>query len=182
MKTKLFLATLALTQLAATALHAGTLNFDFSFTGNLGTVTGEIFGLEDNTNSQDPTDIQLFSLPNQFPLTTPFDLGTGGSYAANNVGFGFSVSDGQIIDGQWTYFQVVTDPVYNALDVAFDVPDADFVVEYNSDQTGLVEDAANSITFTQDNSSSAPEPATLLLGGLALGVMSGFRALSKRAS
>jgi hypothetical protein len=38
-------------------------NFDFTFTGSLGTVTGEIIGLTNNTADQKATEVEIFTEP-----------------------------------------------------------------------------------------------------------------------
>ena len=66
--------------LAAPASHAGTLDFMFSFTGTVppgtvaGTVTGEIFGLMDNTADQKATNVVVDSYPAGLGGTPPLGL------------------------------------------------------------------------------------------------------------
>jgi hypothetical protein len=91
-KRSLFLLT-AVLGIAATGTAARADNFDFSFTGNNGTVTGEIFGLTNNgVSNQHATDIVIDSAPSAFALATPIDLFPLSSDIANN----FTESNGQI--------------------------------------------------------------------------------------
>jgi hypothetical protein len=99
---------------APLASHAGTLNFDFSFTGagpgaEPGTVTGEIFGLTDNATSS-PTDVVIFSAPDFVgPLpSTPWDIYTvaGHQFGSNGLSDNFTVANGVITGTNFGFFGV----------------------------------------------------------------------------
>jgi hypothetical protein len=89
--------------------HAG-LNFDFSFNdviGNTGgTVTGEIFGLTDDTTNEAATDLVIYSYPaGQSLPSAPWDIFNAPGYT---VFFNdFTVSDGQITAAE--FYVVNTD-------------------------------------------------------------------------
>jgi hypothetical protein len=90
---------LALSFVLASGTAHAALDFDFSFTnstGNVsGTVTGEIFGLADNTSNEAATDIVIDSYPSGlgFP-STPWDVfNMSGITVVTNS---FTVSGGEI--------------------------------------------------------------------------------------
>lgn len=157
--------------------HAG-LNFDFSFTNtkgyDSGTVTGEIFGLTDNSTSA-ATDVVIDSYPTALLLPgTPWDI-------FNTTGF-------TLVDNENSF--TVADGVVTAAD--FYIQDGSVVFLLNgyaaesalSDASGK-NDVVNGrgfpgITFTAASSSTnAPEPASiaLLLSGLF-----GLRLIRRRPS
>jgi hypothetical protein len=146
--------------LASGTAHAG-LNFDFSFTGTAGiagTVTGEIFGLTDNSTSA-PTDVVIDSYPAGITLPgTPWDI-------FNAAGFILGVDRFTVSGGQITAANLqLENPGLNE----------DLVLNscgFNQLQGTNLLSVVNSngfsgITFT--SSTSAPEPASiaLLLSGL----------------
>ena len=66
--------------LALASPPSQALTFNFSFTGELtpgggrGTVTGTIFGLQDNMTNQQATDVVINSAPHDFPITFPLEV------------------------------------------------------------------------------------------------------------
>jgi hypothetical protein len=160
---------------------AQLLNFDFSFTGNLGssttkgTVTGEIIGLTNNGTST-PSDIILTSIPLGFSINVP------PSYSLKNNGWNLSG------DAEGASFTVTNGVITSATDyeaslaahngyLSFDVPLVVNNVELgplNGFQYGspYVSNTAGfqGVTYTII---SAPEPASwslAVVGALALAV------------
>ena len=164
----------------ALASQAKALDFDFSFSAdpNLavspgvnipGTVTGRIFGLQDNTDGQQATDVEIFSYPvgiQDLP-GTPFSVP---DYAAflngflHNPNIGISQNDFDVQNGQITfaifqifggYFDMNVQGRFNSM------------VSPDSETRAQNLGGFNAITFA-----SAPEPATwglMLLGFGGLG-------------
>ena len=99
--------------------HAA-LNFDFSFSnaiGNVsGSVTGEIFGLADNTSGQAATDIEVDSYPTGLTglPSAPFDAFT--VPGTNIVSNSFTVSGGQITAASFDTSFIAFSRVLLALD------------------------------------------------------------------
>jgi len=149
---------------ASLPAHAG-LNFDFSITNTLGnvsgTVTGEIFGLSDNTADQAATDIEILTYPTGITglPAAPFDI------------FGFPNTT--ITSNEFT----VSGGVITAMDFVDYYPhaigqlDLDYNGLYflsNSSVTGYVTTVQSGFTITPASTSDLPEPASivLLLSGL----------------
>jgi hypothetical protein len=106
-----------------TASHAGPLDFTFSFTGTappgnvLGTVTGEIFGLTDNTANQAATNVVVDSAPTALGLpASPLPLTIFTDDNPNS----FTVMNGEI-----------TDAAFQAIDSSFT-----FILEINARGVG----------------------------------------------
>jgi hypothetical protein len=98
---------LALVLLGAGSARADSLNFYFSFTDNVsgiygspyatGTVTGEVFGLQDNAISS-ATDVVIFSSPQNsvYPSGSPLDAITGFPGA---TGWTVPVNEFEVVSG-----------------------------------------------------------------------------------
>jgi hypothetical protein len=168
------------------SLHAQTLNYDFSFTGdsgtNPGTVTGEIFGLTDNSSSTLPTDIVIFSAPAGLGYDTPFDFSPSGPNSYGYIGGGLDISNGVIESGglfakdpTGTYILSFNDE-NNNLGISTDgssFATDDFDDNFSGD--------LGEVTFTP----VVPEPnqvALLFLGGLAVFAVRNFVARVKRST
>lgn len=152
--------------------HAG-LNFDFSFTntdGNVsGTVTGEIFGLTDNSTSA-ATDIVIDSYPAALTLpAAPWDIFDDGSLLI--VENSFTVAGGAVTAAGFDERNV---PVNFALNAG----GTESVLEEASAKYVINDGGFAAITFTPASSpSDVPEPASiaLLLSGLC-----GLRTIRRR--
>jgi hypothetical protein len=177
---KVFAALAATSALVAPlASHAGTLNFDFSFTGvtpfspDAGTVTGEIFGLTDNATSA-PTDVVIFSAPAALgPLpSTPWDIYTvaGIQFGDSGLSNNFTVTGGVITATNYGVFEpgigdTILDLGYSGLNVFFNNPGTAAVITDKAD-----------VIFTPAASTGGgvPEPAAwalMITGFFGLGGM-----------
>jgi PEP-CTERM motif len=174
----------------ALASQAQALDFNFSFSADPdlavspgvnipGTVTGRIFGLQDNTDGQQATDVEIFSYPvgiQDLP-GTPFSVA---DYAAflngflDNPNIGITQNDFDVQNGQITF------AIYQIFGGYFDM---NVQNQFNSmvspDSRTRVQNLGGfgAITF-----SAAPEPATwglMLLGFGGLGAV--MRSRRRRA-
>jgi hypothetical protein len=151
--------------LAFTASAHAALNFDFSFSGSGsgGTVTGEIFGLADNTSNEAATDLVIDSYPAGLLLpATPWDIfnDAGYSISAN----AFTVSGGEITAADFEESADVgpSDFDLNQFSFANELHDTSSRANFVTNEDGFA-----GITFTA-NDSAIPEPASVavLLSGL----------------
>lgn len=91
---------------ALSGAYAKADNFDFSFTGYRGTVTGEIFGLTNNTATQAATEVLILTYPAAFDPFTNLDVTTWSTPEFNE----FTESGGAITyvkfaawDSEWNF-------------------------------------------------------------------------------
>jgi hypothetical protein len=171
MRNSLIATAISAVLISPISAHAG-LNFTFSFTndpsvGNTpGTVTGEIFGLTDNSTSA-ATNVVIFSDPAALVLpTNPYDIFDvpGAIFLSNS----FTVSSGQIttadfLETNGNFVLSLGGPT-----------GANYLFGFNATETGT--DAGG--TYVP---AAVPEPAsiTLLLSGL-LGVLLSQRGRADR--
>jgi hypothetical protein len=167
---KLLIAATAMAALVAAAPAYAGLDFYFSFingNGNVsGTVTGEIFGLTDDTTSG-ATDVVIDSYPAGLSLpAVPWDIFNDSNYT--NVGNGFTVSGG-----------VITAAFFAELDFAdsssFSLNDEGFnnVIDLNGNAVEN-EGGFKGATYT---AVPTPEPASIVL---LLSGMFGLRLIRRR--
>ena len=159
MKKFLIAVTVTAAMQVSVATAATLQNFDFSFTSAnpvVGTVTGEIFGLQANTSNQAATDVKIFSFPSGLglSLTAPIDV-----FATATIGNNlFQTSGNFIISAAFS----ATSPQYN-LNV------------FNGANLGLLQNPGppilntrGTVSFTLD---TTPLPAALPLFASGLGAI-----------
>lgn len=153
--------------------HASTLNFYYSFTdtvGNVsGTVSGEVYGLLDNSVGYASTNVTVTSYPAGLtglppaPFSVPaYAASIGQSVVANS----FDVTNGVVtIGSQYQvsvgYFDL---NVYNYYNELFNPSGSLGVANFN----GFNADGVNGVIFTPAPSSATPLPSTwtMLIAGL----------------
>jgi hypothetical protein len=163
---------LAMAMADGVAPARAALIFDFSFTGNegaftSGTVTGEIFGLTDDTANEAATDLVIIEVPADFVLPDdPWDIfGAAGFTVSDNS---FTVSGGAITAADFLE-QGPPNVVFSLnASVGGSPPGRDSLQDLLNHQT-TTDDGFAAISFTAGLPPiDIPEPTslTLLLSGL----------------
>ena len=151
--------------IALSGAYAKADNFDFSFTGPLGTaVTGEIYGLTNTGVQQAATEVQIFTFPNAL---NPFDPNliatTWAALAANE----FTESGGSITSADF----VAGDGDFQGACIPFGPCEWEMKIVGSGDNYfvgisfDLIDDFTDDITFTP---AAVPEPTALVLLSTAL--------------
>jgi hypothetical protein len=154
--------------------NAQLLNFDFKFSsdnsglGNTpGTVTGEIFGLQNNTTSA-PSEVIITSAPTAFAtaaFTTPIVLRVS---TALTVEGDFKVSDGSIQSGSFlidTFYQGSNGTNETDSNITFNEPQNFLRVGSLTTENDL---GFAGVTYTLVEAPEPSEYALLLVGGVVL--------------
>jgi hypothetical protein len=162
---------MAVTALLAILAPAHALTFDFSFTGADGTVTGQVVGLNDNTDNQQPSALYIDSYPSALGAicTTPCNT-TASPWSV--ITDEFSVSAGAITSASYNAFDTTNGA---ALDFAYD-PALDS--DYGDLARAPANETGNNLSFT------TPIPSSVALFATGLGALSlfGWRRKRKNAA
>jgi len=164
-KASLAAISVAALMLLSAPVCASTLDFTFSFTSAGGTVTGEIYGLSDNTSGEMATDVVIDSAPAAFGFSSfPVDTGSAVWAVGSNQ---FTVSGG-VLTGQ-NYFSCSNsgcDGSPPAYVLTLDSNTNTYELRYD----GTVSLEASTATFA----AATPLPATLPLFVTGLGSIAIF--------
>jgi len=150
----------ASTGIALFGAYAKADNFDFSFTGSLGTVTGEIFGLTNTGVGQAATELLIFTYPGSLnPFDTNLNATTWALQSSNQFtesGGAITYADFLAFDGACPSacsfgFRLIDDPAHN-----------DYGNLIENIALNSVDVANNPASFTPAPA-AAPEPSSVIL-------------------